>query len=410
MQLRDSSLVATREPVAKQDDGCALFSAALIAGMVALAAGPLRAQGESATEAAPTSTQPPPQPQPQPPAALRFARIEVEKQPVRCFANENSPLYLDEIAQGAVVQVGEPSGDFVAVTLPLGVTGYVHKKFATEPDQNGFVRTNGKRVSFRYRPRSTEAPADALDDGVALHFMGDEGDWYLVRNPRTVGYVPTSVLSMDLEAGAAAQAWSQLETARRAEWEQQTKARIEAAKQAEKLAQNRAALQEIVGKFGAEAGKPWETQEREAYVALEASAQALSKSFDDGSTEHLTLASLGLEIRKQIVVLDAQVVAKEKLPPPSLENSIVKPTVEDPLARFDLVGWVRVVNTSLANRGVRLIRGGRILGYLTCANERYDLAMFEGVEVGVIGPREAAADGTWVLDVQRMEVLGVPIR
>ena len=53
------------------------------------------------------------------------------------------------------------------------------------------------------------------------------------------------------------------------------------------------------------------------------------------------------------------------------------------------------------------MRGGRVLGYLTCSNERYDFAMFQNVEVGVLGPKEAAADGTWLLDVQRLDVLGV---
>jgi hypothetical protein len=339
----------------------------------------------------------------------RLARVVIERQPVRCFAHDNSPLYLDQLAQGDVVQIGEERGGFVAVTLPLGVTGYVHNKFASAPDDSGFVRTNGKRVSFRYRPRSTEAPADALDDGVALHFLAAEGDWYLVRNPRTPGYVPASAVTTDGDEAALQQGWSELEARRRQEWQQRTTERVEAARKEVELQQTRALLQDLVAQFAAEVGKPWEQQQRTTYVALEAAVEKLAPEFADGSSERLTVASMTQEIRKHILVLDAQLVAKEKLPPAEVP-SILEPPVHDPLAGFDLVGWVAVANSSLASRRIRLVRGGRILGYLTCASDRYDLTMFEGVEVGVVGPKEASADGTWLLDVQRMDVLGVSLR
>jgi len=345
-----------------------------------------------------------------PPAATRYARIAVDEQPVRCFANDNSPLYGDRLAKGDVVQIGQETNGFVPVTLPLGVTGYVHAKFATAPDEAGFVRTNGKRVSFRYRPRSTEAPADALDDDVALHFLAAEGDWYLVRNPRSTGYVPASSLDTTLDEAAAVAGWAALETTRRQEWQQRTAQRVEAKKREAVLQGQRTELQGLVDRFAAEAQKPWDQQQRAAYTALEAAAGKLAGAFETGSTEHVKVASLAQEIRSQILVLDAQAVAKENLPPPKQDKPVVPPPVADPLAAFDLVGFVRTAKSALPTRGVRLIRGGRVLGYLTCTNDRYDLGLFEGVEVGVSGPKEAAADGTWVLDVQRLDVLGVPIR
>jgi hypothetical protein len=344
------------------------------------------------------------------PAPPSFARVEVDQQPVRCFDSENSPVYLDQLARGDVVQIGEERNGFVAVTLPLGVTGYVHKKFATPPDEAGFVRTSGKRVSFRYRPRSTEAPADSLDDGVTLHFMAEENDWYAVRNPRTVGYVPRTALVTDVDPAVAAAAWSRLEETRRAQWQKVTSDRVEASKRAAALAVQRRQLEEVVGKFRAEMSKPWNQQRKESYTALEASLSKLAAGFDAGSTEQLTATSLGQEIRKQVLVLDAQMVAAETLPPPKLEVTVKTPAVEDPLARFDLVGWLQVARSGPQSRAVRLMRGGRVLGYLTCSSERYDFKIFDGAEVGVLGPKEAGADGTWLLDVQRLEILGIDTR
>ncbi len=349
-------------------------------------------------------------PVPPPAAVTRYARVDVEQQPVRCFDSDNSPVYLDQLARGDVVQLGEERNGFVAVTLPLGVTGYVHKKFATPPDDQGFVRTNGKRVSFRYRPRSTEAPADALDDGVPLHFMAEENEWYAVRNPRAQGFVPRAALSAEIDAGVALVEWSKLEEARRSQWQKITKDRLEALRRTEVLRGQRAELQEVVGRFRSEIGKPWAQQNRDAYSGLEGAVSKLASSFDAGSSDQLTATSLMQEIRKQVLVLDAQVVAAETLPPPNLEVTVAKATVEDPLSRFDLVGWVRVVSSSIPSRTVRLVRGGRVLGYLTCTNDRYDFSVFEGVEVGVLGPKEAAADGTWLLDVQRMDILGTQAR
>ncbi|MEZ5966005.1 MAG: hypothetical protein R3F56_19370 [Planctomycetota bacterium] len=395
MQLRDSIPSGDRMVLAAESSR--VRATASLGGALAVLGltGALGAQGETAPDAVPAV-----------PPAPRYARVEVDQQPVRCFAHENSPLYVDRLAQGDVVQIGEESHGFVQVALPLGVTGYVHKKFATEPDDAGFVRTSGKRVSFRYRPRSTEAPADALDDGVALHYMGDENDWYIVRNPRTLGYVPASALAT-LEAPAAAAGWTKFETARREEWTSRNAERVQARQHAARVAEKRGELDTLIAQFASEAGKPWEQQQRGTYETLEAAVGKMKSAFDAGSSENLKVATLSQEIRKQILVLDAQAVAKEKLPPPRIDNPVVKPPVEDPLAAFDLVGWIRVVRSALPNRNVRLVRGGRVLGYLTCSNDRYDLAMFEGVEVGVVGPKEAAADGTWILDVQRLDVLGI---
>lgn len=364
---------------------------------LALAVVPLAAQ-DPATPATPA---------PATPAAARYARVVIDQQPVRCFASEVSPVFLDKLAKDAVVQAGTEENGYVLVSLPLGVTGYVHKKYGSAPDAAGFIKAVGKRVSFRYRPRSNEAPAQMLDDGTPLHFMGEEGEWYLVRNPRASGYVPVGAVAFDVDEAAAKEQWGKYEVARRGEWEKLTQDRVAAAAAEAAAKRLRADLQELVGRFKTESDKGPQEQKRTSFQAIEASLKDLTAKIPAGSSEALTANGLQEELRKQFVMLDAQALVKETPPPPRPGEQIVKPATEDPLARYDLVGWVRVVSSPLPSRTVRVVRGGRVLGYLTCSSGRYDLSMFENVEVGVLGPKEAASDGTWLLDVQRLDVLNV---
>jgi hypothetical protein len=341
-------------------------------------------------------------------AAPRLGQVASDV-PVRCWPTEHSPTFADTLKAGDVVRITAESGGFFEVELPLGATGYVHEKFASAPNERGMVKANGKRVSFRHRPRSTEAPVSMLDEGTELYCMGEEEDWYLVRNPLAKGHVPVAALTVPDDQAALAAALPALEAARRAEWQRVTDARVAMAKAAAELQQHRGALQALTARFRTEAGKPWRDQKRDEFQAIEAALADLAPKFASGSTEAITAASLGEEVGKQVIVLDAQVVAAEKLPPAQAEP-VVRPATPDPTARFDLVGWVRVVSSSVASRSVRLMRGGKVLGYLTCSSDRYDLPLFDGAEVGVSGPKEASNDGAWQIDVQRLEVLSVTLR
>ena len=79
---------------------------------------------------------------------------------------------------------------------------------------------------------------------------------------------------------------------------------------------------------------------------------------------------------------------------------------KDRLERFDSIGWLRY-ESRLAGPGVfYLEKGGRRQHVLTCNTYRYDLALFVGREVGVIGPRrQPPGDALSQLDVERLEVL-----
>lgn len=342
------------------------------------------------------------------PATPRVGQIQADT-PARCWPTEHSPVYTDAFKVGDVVKILAEADGFFTIALAQGATGYVHKKFATGPDADGMVKATGTRVSFRYRPRSTEAPVSMLEANVALPCMGMDDEWFVVRNPSAVVYVPVAAVTVPEDQAALAAPLAAAEQARVAAWNNVTQARIAKAKADEELRVNRAALAELTARFRAEASKPWKEQQTTEFAALEAALTDLAPKFASDTSERVTAASLDAEIKKQVVVLEAQFVASEKLPPAPGE-AVVRPVTPDPIERFDLVGWLKVVSSSVPSRAVRLMRGGKVLGYLTCTNERYDFAIFDGAEVGVIGPKEASNDGAWAIDVQRLEVLSVTLK
>ena len=62
-----------------------------------------------------------------------YGRVTAKEAAVRCFASQRSPVYEDILREGDVVMVGEATGEFRKVIMPLGVVGYVHRDFATTP-------------------------------------------------------------------------------------------------------------------------------------------------------------------------------------------------------------------------------------------------------------------------------------
>ena len=106
---------------------------------------------------------------------LQYARVIATETQVRCFASDRSPLYGDRLVEGQIVVVGDQEGEYRVVRLPLGATGYVHKKFATDAG-DGKVEATAARVSFRYRPKSSEVPALVMSKGATLFYLGEEGD------------------------------------------------------------------------------------------------------------------------------------------------------------------------------------------------------------------------------------------
>ena len=97
--------------------------------------------------------------------------------------------------------------------------------------------------------------------------------------------------------------------------------------------------------------------------------------------------------------------------PPKPEADPLPPRVEvDPLGEF-VTGWVRVRGGVFTPRVAQLEKGGQVLLEIECTTGRYDLSLFDGMEVGVRGPaNRPASDSLRRLDVQRLEVLSLPRR
>ncbi len=369
-----------------------------------LLASALRAQDPGASPPVPPATPAQDPAQPTTPPVLGTVLVEAAK--VRCFAGDLSPSFEDTLPKGAVVGAGRTEGAFRQVILPLGPVGYVSKKFTTAP-QDGVVKAQG-RVSFRYRPKTNEAPTANLADGAELQVIGEHEDWWRVRSASVEAWLPQAELQVfDAPTETMQLAYAELARVQRDEgaaWlrkiaEAEAAAKL-AAEQATKLGELQQSLRQIQPDpvTGAVPAAAFESIEQElaalaaalaADSPLRAGVQALQQSITD---------------RKWVAEATA---ARDATPKPATDVPEVKPEVRDPMERFDAVGWLRY-HSQLGRPGYYTIqKGGQVLYHVTCQSQRYDLALFLDKEVGLIGPRRRpGSDSLRVLDIDRVEVLG----
>ena len=110
---------------------------------------------------------------------------------------------------------------------------------------------------------------------------------------------------------------------------------------------------------------------------------------------------------RQLVAEATQVILEEPVLDPNL-SSIVREPVVDPLARFDSVGWLRFRASASGLDRFVVEKGGQTLFWLTCSSGRYDMELFDGVEVGLIGGKDRPnRESMRVVDVEKIEVLGL---
>ena len=91
--------------------------------------------------------------------------------------------------------------------------------------------------------------------------------------------------------------------------------------------------------------------------------------------------------------------------PPKPRVEITETPPDEIGSRMHTIGWLTYHPAAGGPSAFRLEKGGRVISYLYCNSLRYDLAMFQGVEIGVRGVRRQDAVVPY-LDVQRIEVLG----
>ena len=355
---------------------------------------------------APPTTPPAAAPAPaaqQPVAAnLTYGRIVIDVAPLRCWSGAvaQPPVFDETLAKDQVVALGRSENGFRAVVLPLGPVGFVSKKL-TEATPDGRVKTKGTKVSFRYRPRSSEAPVAQLDNGTDLHVLAEQDDWYRVRVPGIDAWVAEAeVQATDAADPAPAKAYAELQQKHAAE----VQARLDGiAAQAARAAQDQAdlaAVQMVQDAFAAELKKPLEDQKFEPLVAT---LDKLAPTFAAESAGKPAVEALKKRIDTQRWIAEATFAVRSK--PPVTEGP--PPEKKDQLERFQSIGWLRY-ERRLAGPGVYFLeKGGQRQYVLSCNTGRYDLGMFVDCEVGVIGPRRRPmAESLSVLDVERLEVLG----
>jgi hypothetical protein len=346
------------------------------------------------------------------PAALGVILVAAAK--LRCWPTELSPLYPETLAKDAVVGVGKSEGGYREVILPRGPLGYVHKDFAV-PADNGTVRTKGKAVAFRYRPRASEAPVDTLVEGTELHVVGDysgqqgqQGDWWQVRCPLVKAWLPEAEVQVAATpTPAMREAYQTLAKAEQAQFDTWLKQLADKAEKTRREEEARGRLATIATQFENESKKPAETRD---FTAVEAALGQFKQELAKDSPLQASIATLQKNIDDGKWFVEATRVAKQA-PPPAKDTPQIAPEVEDSLARFNSIGWLRWQG-GLTGPGQFVIeKGGQTLFVVTCSSSRYDLALFVDREVGLQGRRTRPnPESMRVLDVTKIEVLGAAVQ
>jgi len=335
---------------------------------------------------------------------LQYGRVVVDEAQLYCWPSvvASPPRFEDALDKGQIVRIGRTEGDFVHVQLPLGPIGYVSKRYAVA-DRDGGVRTQGSKVAFRYRTRTTEAPVTQLADGTELFVIGEQGDWWRVRLPSVEAWLPRSEVQLadqsdaELAAGYAAS---------KATYEIEVNARLEgiaAAKQrAEQEAADVEAVQLVRNAFQDELKKPVTAQH---FAPLSAALDKVEATFAPESSAKGLAASLRQRIQTQQWIVEATEIRDSK-PVPSAEP-VPESQPKDSLERFQAIGWLRYQGQLGGAGFFYLEKGGLRMHHVTCTTGRYDLSLFVDCEVGIMGPRRRPTSGSFsVLDAERIEVLG----
>jgi hypothetical protein len=340
-----------------------------------------------------------------------YARVIGKEVPVRCFASQRSPFYEDILREGDVVMVGEATGEFRKVMLPLGVVGYVHRDFATAP-VDGVITTTRPSVSFRYRPKVAEAPPQLLEQGTKLRYLAAEGtSWWKVRMTPAAAWVPIKEIQVFEEATPTLvksyDALARLHAEQCAEAaEAFAKADAEARLRQEQLAKV-AGLRE---QLQTTCDLP-EEQQLPKLTALAATLAELQKELEKESAADVSARLLAADIKNHRTAVEAVLVLREKPKPATDVKPLPRIADRSARPRFMATGWLRVDRRAPGHWRFRLEKGRKPIAYITCQTGRYNLQLFDGLELGVRGSRSVGGEPVApVIDVVRLEVLSVAPR
>src|SRR5262249_55623262 len=332
---------------------------------------------------------------------------------VRCWPTDHSPTYEDAFAKGAVVGIGRSEGGFRQIVLPLGPAGYVHKKYASAAGKTaadkavadrvstGKIVTTGKAVAFRYRPKADEPPVASLAEGTELFVLGEQENWWRVRNPAIECWLPEAdVQAFENPPDTMVQALAELQKTQNGEvqaWLLAVEKKKEEVRLDEERTRQLLALQE---QFGKELERPLGQQ---GLDALATATDELLQGLPETSGVRPGATALKERIARQKWVVEAT-AARDAVPVPIKDLLQPTPDVRDPLERFQAVGYLRWEKPLVGTGQFVIEKGGQRMYVVTCNSGRYDLPLFVDREVGLIGSRRHT-EGLRVLDVERIEVL-----
>lgn len=383
---------------------CSLAPAQDPAGSTPPATPPAAVPAASAPGQTPTPAVAPANAAPVPPAAIAYGKVLVPGAKLRCWPSQvaSPPVYEDVLEKDQVVGLGRVEAGFQQIVLPFGPLGYVSKKF-TATDDDGKVRSKGLKVAFRYRPKTTEAPVQQLADGTELLVVGEQDDWWSVRATAAEAWLPAAeVAAVPAGDAAAAGAFEALRVSHLAAGQ----ARLDAVAAQKRLeAQNKVdegVVQGIREAFTAELQKPAEQQN---FAPLEAALDKLDQTLAKESSAKGSIAALRERIVAQKWVAEAMQLRDSKPVPSAVPVTPQLP--KDELERFQSIGWLRYETQLLGPGHYYLEKGGIRQHLVKCDSGRYELALFVGREVGIMGPRRRpATESLSVLEAERLEVLG----
>lgn len=365
-------------------------------------AAPASAEAQSPAAQSPTAAVSTPAP-----AATQgspLASVLAASASLRVWPTSNSPAYEGMVSKDSVIKVGRSDAGFREVLLPIGPIGYVHKGFTNEPTAEGKVSIKNKSVAFRYRPKSGEAPVSTLVEGSELWVVGEQDDWWKVRNAGASCWVlETEIQVFDNPPETMTLAHAEFEKTHKGEVGARLEALAKAAEARKIREERRARLAALQGDFGAELKKPSREQKFDGIAA--ATDELLTQVQEDAELKPM-VEELKRRVGAQQWVVEAT-AARDAQPKPVQGIPEVPPVVvPDALDRFQAVGFLRWVK-GLTGPGRYVVeKGGKQLFEVTCQSGRYDLSLFVDCEVGLIGAsRRPNFESLRVLEVEKVEVL-----
>ncbi len=339
---------------------------------------------------------------------VAYAQAAEDGLELRCFPTELSPTFQDSLSRGEVVKVGEIDGDYRQVILPLGVVGYVHRKFVSQLDGGKLISTANK-LAFRRRAVSGEAPVEFVAKGTEFLPLSEEGEWWRVRYPAGKAWLAKDKLQVfgeDEEIATLEAAYADMGKRHQEEIDTAVAAVHQRLVEAAAKVAREQKLGELRGEFRAELSKP--RGERE-YAAMKLELDQILTEIDAEDILFVEASSLKASIEKDEFYRGVEEVIEEPEIPAEVPK-IAKPKISDPMRRFDATGWVHYDSGGLRGEpSLRLEKAGQLILMLTCTSQRYNLRIFDGMEVGLNGKSFRADELSFrSIDIEKLEVLGGP--